>query len=133
MDIINASGMRFSQKLRFRTAEIGFYLADDFCRICRGLILKIAHADQLPISLRKLPKQLCQQHLVQQPVLLHIILHRTAASHAGSYTAVGRGHHPVRQAQFAAVLLPHTAIERFHLRSRFHSQDDFFLTQLCFF
>ncbi len=36
MDIINASGMRFSQKLRFRTAEIGFYLADDFCRICRG-------------------------------------------------------------------------------------------------
>lgn len=28
--------MRFSQKLRFRTAEIGFYLADDFCRICRG-------------------------------------------------------------------------------------------------
>lgn len=36
MDIINASGMRFSRKLRFRTAEIGFYLADDFCRICRG-------------------------------------------------------------------------------------------------
>ena len=35
-DIINASGMRFSRKLRFRTAEIGFYLADDFCRICRG-------------------------------------------------------------------------------------------------
>ena len=28
--------MRFSRKLRFRTAEIGFYLADDFCRICRG-------------------------------------------------------------------------------------------------
>ena len=33
---MNASGMRFSQKLRFRTTEIGFYLADDFCRICRG-------------------------------------------------------------------------------------------------
>ena len=28
--------MRFSRKLRFRTAEIGFYLADDFCRTCRG-------------------------------------------------------------------------------------------------
>ena len=121
----------FPQDLFLQAADLHLTDSQDPGDLRLGLILKIAHTDQLPVSLRKLPKQLCQQHLVQQSVLLHIIFHRTAASHAGSHTAVGRGHYPVRQAQFAAILLSAAAIEGFHLRPGFHGQDHILSVQLC--